>query len=156
MSWMIWLKCVSLSNFRRHVNSLIYDCINGPFFFVPLILLNFCFTQRHMLSTFWVCLVWSFASTNPWVWFTVSCLYCGSRPSLLYALHSSVSILVPGRTIRCMIGMRVAASRRWTTCRNTLLGLSLSTPPNTHFPSTIRPLWYFLLPNLDSSIWKKC
>ncbi|GBO08934.1 hypothetical protein AVEN_6511-1 [Araneus ventricosus] len=28
----------------------------------------------------------------------------------------------------------------------------LSIPPNTHFPSTLLPLWYFLFPNLLSSI----
>ena len=54
-----------------------------------------------------------------------------------------------------MMGIKVAADRSSTEIIKASFE-SLSIPPKTHFPDSCLPRWYFLLPNLLSSISTIC
>ena len=71
---------------------------------------------------------------------------------LEYAFQQFDTIIVPGSIQSWIMGNSMSSSHFSTATRKHFL-LSSSIPPNTHCPSTWCPLWYFLLPNLLSSIW---
>ena len=59
--------------------------------------------------------------------------------------------VVPGLIYWVIIGIRVFLLLSGTTTMKDSL-LPRSIPPNTQWPSTLRPWWYLRFPNLDSSI----
>ena len=77
-----------------------------------------------------------------------------SRPSPVADMHRQQSVTTVKSLLMCrlIMSMRVAASCLFSghSARNTSL-VSRQIPPITHWPSTKRPLLYFLLPNLLSS-----
>ena len=60
-------------------------------------------------------------------------------------------LVVPGLILSFIICNSVFWLRFSTVAKKHVL-ISISMPPKTHCPSTCRPLWYFLFPNLLSSI----
>lgn len=91
---------------------------------------------------------------NPTWWLIVQWIWFWSKDSNPeYPLQQSVIMVDPGFTY-CLITISSVSAFLWgTTARNTFLAWVFSTPPKTQTPSTRCPLWYFLLPNFDSSIW---
>ena len=99
------------------MNSCKYD--GSISFFVPLAFFEGYFAHIQKFSTVFV-----FAKVTG---FKVKCRY-PFAPIWLYAPHTSETIVVPGMTNSCMIGMKVLASRR--AINPSLVVVSI--PPKTH------------------------
>ena len=121
-----WL---SRPNWSRHMNSWRYQCSID--LWQPIIALIRLFFWFQYDSMCWVCTRVT-GSTKFIEWLTVRWV----RPNpcmFLYALHSSLCTIDPGRTTFWIIGSRVAASRLSTISINPIEGVvEVSTRPKTH------------------------
>ena len=93
--------------------------------------------------------VWNPSFTNYFEWFTNRCSYpCFSK--FIYAFQQSDTTVVPFAMCFCIKGNNVASSHLSVYCCHKTLSRIL-------FNSAENPLslntWYFLFPNLLSSIW---
>ena len=114
-------------------------------FWVPL-LGKLPFSAPHMLSIVFVCTPVS--GYLKWrLWFAVRWINLSSSMQF-YTFQQSYIMVVPGFIQRSIICIRVLLSLLLSgqgTRKQSLVCLSIS--PNTHWPSTRLPLWFFLFPN---------
>ena len=111
------------------MNSCKYD--GSISFFVPLAFFEGYFTHFQKFSMVFV-FAKSTGSTKLMEWLAVKCWYLFA-PIWLYAHHRSETLVCPGLTNSCMIGIKVLASRRATGTINSSL-VVVSILPKTHCP----------------------